>query len=122
MESNHSISSESQVTLEDFWLNHIERRNQTGLSKSAYCKERGLRYNQYLYWDHKLSSRRDAPIKLLPVQISRPPALRKLNSTSEQLIPPATTATTLCSLTLKTGAVLHIYDQAALNTLVAILR
>lgn len=121
MEINHLPNSESQVSLEDFWLNHIQQRNQSSLSKIAYCKKHGLTYNQYLYREHKLSSRPNTLIKLVPVQIAQPPVDQELKSASEQFNPPVKTYV-LCSLTLKNGAVLQIYDAAVLNTLIAILK
>jgi hypothetical protein len=121
METNHLPSSEFKVSIEDFWLKHIQQRSQTSLSKNAYCKQHGLIYSRYLYWDQKLSSRPNGPIKLVQVQIAAPQVNLELKSPSNQFSH-TTKLSALCSVTLATGAVLQIYDPAALNTLIEILR
>jgi hypothetical protein len=121
METNHLPSSKSQVNQEYFWLEHIKQRNQTSLSKNAYCKQHGLIYSRYLYWNQKLSSRSNEPIKLVPVQIAAPQVNLEPKSPNNQFSH-TTKLSALCSVTLATGAVLQIYDPAALNTLIEILR
>ncbi len=117
----HPTSSESQVSLESFWLNHVQRRNRSRLNKSAYCKKHGLAYHQYRYWEGKLSLQLNAQIKLVPVKIVHPPIQPEAISSIAQLDTPAKSSA-LCSLTLNSGAVLQIYNPVVLNTLIAILR
>jgi hypothetical protein len=114
-------SSESQVSLYDFWLKHIQQRNQSSLSKTAYCKEHGLAYHKYIYREQKLISQQNAPIRLVPVQIVQPRIHSEPKPSVGQLNPSAKVSV-LCSLTLKTGAILQVYDPVALNMLITILR
>jgi uncharacterized protein YjaZ len=121
MNKNPLPNGESQAVLDAFWLKHIQQRNQSNLSKTAYCKEHGLTYHKYLYREQKFFSQPNVPIKLLPVHIAQSQVYQEPKSPIEELSITAK-ASALCCLTLKTGAVLQIYDPAALRTLIDILR
>ena len=52
------ISTQTLSTLsrEQFWQHHGHQWQQSSLSKSAYCRDRGLKYHQFIYWCTRLSS------------------------------------------------------------------
>lgn len=58
MNNSESLKEEKQSMLEE-WKN-------SGQSKSAYCKERGIAYHSFFYWQKKLgSSASPTPAKFL---------------------------------------------------------
>lgn len=103
-----------------FWLEHFQQRNNSKLNKSDYCREYGLSYCQYIYWEQKIWTRHDSP-DLIPVQVQ----LQQLSTRSAASVvnthqPLANSI--LCSLSFKDGAFLQIYDAKALSMLVDILK
>ncbi len=109
-----------QTNLEQSWATHIQQREKSGLSKATYCKQNNLAYHQYLYWEQKLIKPSVAS-ELIPVEIEQSSAKQLMQSVLEcgetnkkQHL--------LCALNLKNGNVLQIFDAAALNVLITILR
>ena len=47
-------SKELQDHTETFWKYHISQANHSGLSKKAYCKEKGLDSSHFYYWNKKI--------------------------------------------------------------------
>lgn len=73
------------------------------MSTAAFCRERGLSYAQYMYWQHRLG---EASRGLVPVQVIAPAAL----------------ATSLAVEVALPGAVsLHVRD-ASIADVVALVR
>lgn len=111
------LSSESHANLGEFWSAHLQHRSGSGLSKAAYCKNHGLVYHRYLYWEQKLLNLSKS-IKLIPIGIEQTGASSAVIPDSDH----SDGVNALCSLTLPTGAILQIFDKSALNALIAILR
>ena len=42
--------------LEDRWSEHLNTWSSSGLTQVAYCREHGLRPNQFTYWKRKLTA------------------------------------------------------------------
>lgn len=114
------LSSESHSNLGEFWSAHIHHRSGSGLSKAAYCKNHGLVYHKYIYWEQKLLNlnKSEKLIKLIPIGIEQTGASSIVNPDSVA----SAGSKALCSLTLPTGAILQIFDKSALNALIVILR
>ena len=117
---SHSPTIDTHHNLEQFWLDHIQRRSSGNLSKTAYCKKHNLVYHQYIYWEHKFLQTNDT-IELIPIEIEQ-----NCINPLPQIIPEEVETNRkqhlLCSLNLKNGNVLQIFDTTALNVLVSILR
>ena len=45
----------AQRTLTQSWKERIDSWSESGLSKSAYCKNHNINYHQMIYWSNKLS-------------------------------------------------------------------
>jgi len=45
----------AQKTLTQSWKERIDSWSESGLSKSAYCKNHNINYHQMIYWSNKLS-------------------------------------------------------------------
>ena len=48
------MSKTIQQSKEQFWREHIQNKEQLGLSANAYCREMGLVTTQMRYWQRKL--------------------------------------------------------------------
>lgn len=74
--------SESTQDRHEFWQEHVNAYNISGLSKARYCRENNLTYHLFIYWASKFSS--DTGIdaaesspstsKLVPVLLNEPEA------------------------------------------------
>jgi hypothetical protein len=89
----------------DYWMNHQEQQSHTGLSKYAYCKKHGLSYQQFLYWRKKSNNLDEA--KIIPVTLK------------SEFLKPASLSNIVCTLELKSGHSLKIYDESLLFKLIA---
>ena len=64
--------------LSNYWQQHIDRWQVSGLSQQAFCKTHDLSYHRFLYWRRKFEGRTTENLKppssaLVPV-IYRPPS------------------------------------------------
>lgn len=86
-------------TIEDkkFWEHQIEKLKSSGQSRSQYCRENNVDYNQLGYWIKKL-----LPVTFVPINIK---------SEKQSISHP-----TLCTIELR-GHLLKIYDISALSIL-----
>lgn len=90
---------------ENFWRKHISVFPDSGLSKTAYCKKNAINYNRFFYWIRKVSSKDNKKhasltTPLIPVQLKP--------------VPDSIKHSIHCGISLKNGAVLHIYDRQSL--------
>ncbi len=61
----------TQIDLETFWHQHINRARESGLGRAAYCREHGLRAHQLAYWQKRLAGVHANPfVRALVVQES----------------------------------------------------
>jgi len=89
-----------EMPAEQLWQEHIKLKQQSGLSRAAYCRLHNLVCSRFTYWENKLSQ----PLsKLLPVRL--------VQSSAKQHV--------LCSLMFKNGNELRIHDPAILPTLIS---
>ena len=71
-------SNRSNQNLQDFWKQHIQAQNDSGLSKASYCRENSVTYHQFIYWASKFSAEAEtskddsspSASKLVPVMLS----------------------------------------------------
>jgi hypothetical protein len=82
---------------ESFWLNHYESQKLSGHSRADYCRHHKLNYDRFGYWIHKWKHQNT----LIPVKL-------KL---ADEVMPQQI----LCTLNLKNGHCLKIYDAKALG-------
>jgi len=65
-----------QAKHKDFWINHIEQWQQSGLSKVEYCRQHNLNASNFYnlcssdYQANKLAVQKTSPLKLLSVGLS----------------------------------------------------
>lgn len=55
----------------EVWRGRLAACRASGLSTAAFCREHGLAYAQYMYWQHRLGTARRG---LVPVQVVAPAA------------------------------------------------
>lgn len=96
-------------SLEQYWQEQIKLKRESGLSRAAYCKKHDLSYHTFAYWEQKKSMRQAS--QLLPVKLIQP---HDGNSEAK--------SKTLCSVLLKTGHKLKVYDQSMLPMLISMLK
>lgn len=103
----------NQVNLkEQFWSEHVKLKRSSTLSRSAYCRNNKLNYDQFGYWEQKLKLENQSS-DLLPI---------KLISTKQDEISFQNPTATLCTLTFKGGNILTVHDKSVLPALLSILR
>jgi hypothetical protein len=71
------------TTLADYWRDHIEEWQRSGLSQMAYCATQQLAYHRFVYWRQKLQGERGkAQLKLTSALV---PVSYRPSPTSSQL-------------------------------------
>lgn len=71
----------------EVWRQWLAACRSSGLSTAAFCREHGLSYAQYMYWQHRLGK----PSRgLVPVEVVAPPAASSALSV-ELVLPGAVT-------------------------------
>lgn len=55
----------------ELWRARLAACRASGLSTAAFCREHGLAYAQYMYWQHRLGA---VPRGLVPIQVVAPAA------------------------------------------------
>jgi hypothetical protein len=88
---------------EAFWKKHIEAHAVCTMSKSAYCQANQVDYPRFMYWSKKIT-----PTAKVGGLIAIKMRAAK-NPLSDQ--------TVLCTLALKGGDCLHIYDERVLSVI-----
>jgi hypothetical protein len=54
----------------EFWKNHVERWQQSGLSQRAYCRKYALKADHFYYWRRRiLNQQGTGPVSFLPVAL-----------------------------------------------------
>ena len=101
MKSQAKLQSKS-VENEEFWKQHYESLKASGILRSVYCRQHNLNYDRFGYWIGKWNN--NHADKLITVK------LKSQDSITEPSI--------LCTLELKQGHRLKIYD---IQTLMSIL-
>lgn len=86
-----------------FWKKHIETQALSRMNKSAYCQANQVDYPRFIYWSKKIVPTAKVggliAIKMRPAK----------NPLPDQAI--------LCTLALKGGECLHIYDERVLSVI-----
>ena len=97
------IPSSKQVENEAFWKHHHELLKSSKMKRSEYCRENNLNYDRFGYWINRWNQFKKVkgPIKLVNVKL-------KSNESSSQI-------KILCTLDLKNGHSLKIYDPEVLT-------
>ncbi|MGH8111058.1 MAG: IS66 family insertion sequence element accessory protein TnpA [Rhodanobacteraceae bacterium] len=57
------------ATKAEVWSAHLAACRASGLSAAAFCREHGLAYAQYMYWQHRLGQ---GARGLVPVRVEAP--------------------------------------------------
>ena len=94
---------------EQFWIEQIKLKRESGLSRAAYCKKHDLSYHTFAYWEQKKAMRKTS--QLLPVKLIQP---HDANTEAKSKI--------LCSVLLKSGHKLKVHDQSMLPMLISMLK
>ena len=70
--SQHAkIQPISTLSRQDFWQQHVQQWLQSSQSKSAYCRDRGLKYHQFIYWHSRFASSEPGAEQRLAVPAKR---------------------------------------------------
>lgn len=104
----HITAIKHTTNVEQYWQEQINLKQQSGLTRAAYCKKHNLRYHTFAYWEYKKPNKKAS--RLLPVKLIHP---QNDNSVAKSKV--------LCSVMLKKGAELKIYDPNILSTLLPLL-
>ena len=96
----------SSKELKRFWQRHIDELLKSGLSRASYCRQHELNYNQCNYWFARLQKKdySSKPLTFVPI---------RLEETTEPVCT-STKETVLCSVVLRNGALLNVYDLSVL--------
>ncbi len=105
MKSSKLLTQTLPYENEAYWKCHVQQCAESGLSKSAYCKQQEVHYSRFIYWAKKLTE-------------------HVLSDLVEVKIKPDTKAEKLadevrCTLQLKNNLCLRIENQQALLTVLA---
>lgn len=89
---------------ENFWMEHLLKFSESGLSRAEYCRKAGINRDRFRYWKKRLENKKLEMLveksgvpkinKLIPVEI-------KEGSVKEGL--------SLCSMKLRNGLILQIH-------------
>ena len=58
-------------SLEQYWQEQIQLRQESGLSRAVYCEKHDLSYHKFVYWEQKKVQHKKSqllPVKLIPTQ------------------------------------------------------
>ena len=99
---------------EKFWDGHVKLSQLSNLSKAAYCRKHELDYDQFMYWQKRVTSNGNVS-QLLPVKLS------VMQNNTPEVAPNVGSITTLCALAFKNGVELNIYNKDILPTLLSCL-
>ena len=80
---------------DSYWQSHIDTCKKTKLSHKAYCRQQGLAYHRFKYWQNKLKPK---TLKAIPVQVQ---AFKRSD--------------VLCTLKFADGNELLVHDKSALS-------
>lgn len=94
---------------ESYWKEQVSLKQNSGLTAAAYCRLNKLNWDQFGYWERKFR-KEPSPAELIPVN------LKVVNTPIS-----STNSAVICSVTLKSGAELKLYDLQALPSLLSIL-
>lgn len=90
---------------EAYWKHHTQQCAESGLSKSAYCKQHDVHYPRFIYWSKKFTEQ--DPPNLMAIRIK--PDVKTEKSADE----------IRCTLQLKHNICLRIESQQALFIVLA---
>lgn len=82
---------------QSYWKEHVNARQNSGLSKARYCREHDLNYHRFIYWADKYS---DKPV----ADCTEPPKL------TGKLVP-----VMLGGSTVSSGLQLHLPNGACIS-------
>ena len=54
----------------EFWKNHIQSWQQSGLTQIDYCRQNNLKNHQWCYWHRKILKPSDTDVKFIPLSFS----------------------------------------------------
>ena len=107
LESSPHIASKPQKDRQ-FWNEHIKLKQESGLSRAAYCRKYGIVCGQFGYWENKLKSAQPELSQLLPIKLNLD------NAASHHI-------ETKCTIALKSGHKLKVHDHSILPLLISLL-
>ena len=90
------------TTQEQFFKEHASKQQESGLSRSAYCRKYQLNYDHFNYWYRK---QKQAVQQLVPVKLNQSVEASSFNRIADRI---------LCTLRLKNGGILQIHDKSIL--------
>lgn len=83
------------------WRRHLEARREGGGSTAAYCREHGLSYAQFMYWQRRLAP---PPKGLVPVRVA-----------------PGVSHTMMVKVTVRGGVAMRV-EGASIDDVVSLVR
>lgn len=112
MVSNNSAVAKTLLSNEAFWQEHIVSLRNSCLSRAEYCRNNNLMYHQLEYQERKLrNNTTHKSLALLPVKLATHEDVVHHNDTNHSDV---TNVAALCTLKLKDGHKLKIFDPKVL--------
>ena len=96
METILQQPNSNTASKKQFWQEYVSLRQKYKCSKAAYCRKHKLNYDQFIYWEKKLTR---SSSQLLPVKLNIQGQIK---------------STLLCTLKLTNGTELKVYDNTSL--------
>lgn len=94
-----------------FWREHIQLKQESGLSGAAYCRQHELLCHQLYYWESKFKLQSEAVAPFIAIKLQP----RAANHPTPEAV------RTVCSLELKNGLQLKIHDPIVLPLLISLM-
>jgi hypothetical protein len=69
MAGSITTSGQDRESRRQFWQQHVENWQKSGLNLAAYCRQHGLKHYQLRYWKSRLSED-PAGVSFVPLQLS----------------------------------------------------
>lgn len=99
---------------EDFWMEHVLKFSESGLSRAEYCRTKGINRDRFRYWKKIVEGKKSDESaekssllklkKLLPVEIKEEPVKKELG---------------LCSIELRNGSLLQIHAWSVVEQILS---
>jgi hypothetical protein len=98
--TNNQIPTLAVKTKEQLWNEHILLKRKIGATRVSYCKKHKLNLIQFRYWEQKYNAKSNKPSSnLVPIKLD-----------TVKAIPGFLSREILCTLSLKNGNELKVYN------------
>jgi hypothetical protein len=75
-----NVTSPKNIPLDmDKWQDLVEAWDATKENQKAYCQRLGININTFSYVRHKLTKKQKSPLQFIPVTVSQPEPIKRVN-------------------------------------------